>query len=139
MRTKLNLLGKIEEIRTVCNPILKVYDHNNDFKFEIECKFCQCGYCCSDLCTGKCSMCEFMIYDTKFKEKKGEPIGRIIKDKRSGRKMAPDYDQLEVDFPTTATAEDKILLTCAGLFVEYLYFQHIRNRKRCNGNPTFTK
>ena len=74
-----------------------------------------------------------MIYDGEMKN----TIGTIKKDHKSGRKMMPDYDQLKVVFPPGISCQDKILLVCASLVIEYLYFQNFSNTKRCRGAPRF--
>lgn len=52
--------------------------------------------------------------------------------------MMPDYDQLKVVFPPGDTScQNKILLVCAALVLEYLYFQNFSNTKRCRGAPRF--
>ena len=72
-----------------------------------------------------------------FKTKKKNNLGKIIKDHRSGKKTKPDYDQLVVVFPPNSSCQQKILITCATLALEYLYFQKMTNLKRCSGNPKF--
>ncbi len=65
-------------------------------------------------------------------------LGTITKDHKSGKKMMPDYDQLKVVFPPGDTScQNKILLVCAALVLEYLYFQNFSNTKRCRGAPRF--
>ena len=59
------------------------------------------------------------------------------KDHKSGKKMMPDYDQLKVTFPPSISCQDKILLVCATIILEYLYFQNLSNSKRCSGAPRF--
>ena len=71
----------------------------------------------------------FMLYPHKY--------GTIHKDHKSGKKMRPDYDQLKVVFPPDISCQDKILLLCASLALEYLYFQNFTNMKRCSGAPRF--
>ena len=128
-------IGKIVEIRTICDPILKIYDINDDEIFSITTSCSNCGYCLRDECCNsrKCATCEFAIY-TKSQKR---PSGKIIKDHRSGRKTKPDYDQIEVTYPPEISCQEKILIMCGALALEYLYFQNLSNSKRCNGNPRF--
>ena len=135
VETPIDNLGKIVELRTGCDPTLNVFDINDDIAYVISATGCDCGYCCRDQCcdSRKCATCEFFIYDSKMKNK----IGEIRKDHKSGRKMMPDYDQLKVIFPPEISCQDKILLVCAALVIEYLYFQNLSNSKRCRGTPRF--
>ena len=135
VETPIDNLGKIVEIRTACDPVINVLDINDEIAYVISTSGCDCGYCCRDQCcdSRKCASCEFFIYDSKMKNK----IGEIRKDHKSGKKMMPDYDQLKVIFPPEISCQDKILLVCAALVVEYLYFQNLSNSKRCRGTPRF--
>ena len=135
VETPIDNLGKIVELRTGCDPTLNVLDINDEIAYVISATGCDCGYCCRDQCcdSRKCATCEFFIYDSKMKNK----IGEIRKDHKSGRKMMPDYDQLKVIFPPEISCQDKILLVCAALVIEYLYFQNLSNSKRCRGTPRF--
>ena len=133
--TPIDHLGKIVEMRTCCDPLINVYDINDDIAYVISTSGCDWGYCCRDQCCDSrtCATCEFFIYDSKMKNK----LGEIRKDHKSGRKMMPDYDQIKVIFPPEISCQDKILLVCAALVVEYLYFQNFSNSKRCRGTPRF--
>ena len=133
--TPIDPLGKIIETRTVCAPIIHIQDINEDIIYVITTNGNNCGFCCRDQCCDnrKCASCEFLIYDGEMKN----TIGTIKKDHKSGRKMMPDYDQLKVVFPPGISCQDKILLVCASLVIEYLYFQNFSNTKRCRGAPRF--
>ena len=138
VETPIEMLGQIIEIRTVCDPILHVTDINNDVIYKLKTKCSDCGYCCRDQCCNnrRCASCYFEIYDgndDNFQNKRGF----IYKDHRSGKKMKPDYDQLVVVFPPDCICQNKVLLMCSALVVEYLYFQNLSNTKRCSGKPRF--
>lgn len=125
--------GYIVELRTIGDPILQVFDSNDDLIYIISCKGCTCGYCCADMFCGnpKCASCEFFIFD----DKKNTVLGTIRKNHRSGKRMAPDYDQLELDFPEQCSCQNKVLLLTSALVIEYLYYQNNLNCKRLFGNP----
>jgi hypothetical protein len=133
--TPIDNLGRIVELRTTCDPILNIIDINDEVSYVISASGSSCGFCCRDQCCGarKCASCEFYIYDAEMKNK----IGFITKDHKSGKKMMPDYDQLKVTFPPSISCQDKILLVCATIILEYLYFQNLSNSKRCSGAPRF--
>ena len=117
-----------------CDPVIQVLDINKDLVYEVKTKYCDCGFCLRDHCCDarKCAKCQFIIYDKNQKS-----VGVLTKDHRSGKKVKPDYDQLTVVFPPDASCQEKVLLTCSALVIEYLYFQHMTNNKRCCGNPRF--
>ena len=135
VETPVEMLGKIIETRTVCDPVLNIVDINNDVIYVLKAKFCDCGYCCRDQCCDnrKCASCLFIIYDGAQENK----LGMIVKDHRSGKKTKPDYDQLTVTYPPGISCQDKVLIMGAALAIEYLYFQNLSNTKRCNGKPRF--
>ena len=133
--TPIGNLGKIIEKRTICDPIIEVRNINDEVVYVISTSGSSCGFCCRDQCcdSRKCASCEFIIYDGTMQYK----YGTIHKDHKSGKKMRPDYDQLKVVFPPDISCQDKILLLCASLALEYLYFQNFTNMKRCSGAPRF--
>lgn len=132
--TPIETLGKIIEIRTLCDPVLHVLDVNDDIIYIISTKCCQCGYFLRDsFCDNrKCARCMFIISD-----KNNNGIGKIFKDHRSGKRIQPDYDQMVITYPAEASCQEKILILCASLSIEYLYFQNMTNIKRCNGIPKY--
>jgi hypothetical protein len=138
VETPIEMLGKITEIRTVCDPILHITDINNDVIYVVKTKCSDCAYCCRDQCCDnrKCASCYFEIYDGKDDTLQNK-IGYIRKDHRSGKKIKPDYDQLVVVFPPDCICQNKILIMCSALAIEYLYFQNLSNTKRCSGKPRF--
>ena len=118
------MLGKITELRTTTDPIIHITDINDDIVYEIKTSFCQNGFCCRDQCCDnpKCSVCEFFIYPPPNKNKPNErraSLGSIRKVHRGGRQTKPDYDQLVVVFPVDSSCQNKILLICAALVIEY--------------------
>ena len=133
VETPIEQLGKIVEIRTICDPTIKILDINEDEIYTITTSCSDCGYCLRDGCcrARKCAKCEFTIFDKQMKKK----FGKIKKDHRSGKKIMPDYDQIEIEYSQEISCQDKILIMCAGLVLEYLYFQNLSNSRRCNGNP----
>ena len=135
IETPAEQLGKITEIRTTCDPILNITNINNEVIYVLRANCANWGYCCRDQCCDnrKCAKCIFTIYDGAAENK----LGFISKDHRSGKRIKPDYDQLIVTFPATASCQDKVLLMCSAIVIEYLYFQNMSNSKRCNGIPKF--
>ena len=138
VETPVEMLGKIIEIRTICDPIIIITDINNDIIYRIRTNCSDWGYCCRDECCDgeKCSKAIFYIYG-KDDELLKKPFGYINKHHRSGKKTKPDYDQIEIIYPPEISCQDKVLLMCSALAIEYLYFQNLTNSKRCNGKPRF--
>ena len=135
IETPIEKIGKIVEMQTTCDPVIKIKDVNDDDIYTITTSCCNCGYCLRDECCNnrKCASCEFLIFGKEPKK----PSGKIVKDHRSGKKTKPDYDQLVVTYPVNISCQDKILIMCGALALEYLYFQNLSNSKRCSGNPRF--
>ena len=129
-----NYIGKVVEIRTLCTPTLYIFNKADNWKWKISGSCSQCGYCCKDLCCGMCNNCTFQIYPPG-EDPDAKAVGIINKVKMSGKKRKPDYEQVEVTFPGTASCQDKVLIVSACLFIEMLYFQNISNKNRCHGNP----
>ena len=127
-------IGKVVEIRTLCTPTLYIFNKANNWKWKISGSCSQCGYCCKDLCCGMCNNCTFQIYPPG-EDPDAKAVGIINKVKMSGKKRKPDFEQVEVSFPGTASCQDKVLIISACLFLQMLYFQNISNKKRCHGNP----
>ena len=138
VETPIELIGKIIEVRTICDPIIEITDINDDIIYRISTKCSDCGYCCRDeFCDGeKCSQATFYIYG-KDDDTLTKHLGFINKKHRSGKKYKPDYDQLEIVYPSQISCQDKVLLMCSALVIEYLYFQNFSNSKRCSGKPRF--
>lgn len=132
--TPIETLGTIIETRTLCDPVIHVLDANDELIYIISTECCQCGYCLRDsFCDNRrCARCIFIISD-----KENNKIGKITKDHRSGKRIQPDYDQMVITFPPEASCQEKILIMCASLAIEYLYFQIMTNTKRCNGIPKY--
>lgn len=126
------VIGKIIEIRTACDPTMHLYYKNNKKpSWKIVGSCCQCGYCCRNLCPGTCTQATFGIYKPNDEKNKNQE-GQIIKKRIDGMKLKPDVEQVEVVFPKEANPEEKAIFISAGLLVGYLYYQNIRNGKRCH-------
>lgn len=116
------LLGTIEEGFSCCDPIFNVYDKDGKVIYNIETDCCQCGFMCRNNCWGKTDECVFFIYDA---EKRSNAIGEISK--KAAASQLSIADNYSVLFPTNATLEQKILLTVAGVMIDYQYFENNTN------------
>jgi hypothetical protein len=128
------MIGFIREIRTKYNPIMYIFYKNGILKYKIATSYCQCGYCCRNChCLKMCDKAKFDIFNyNDFNEKS---IGSIEKVIVRGNKVKPDYEQITVNLPSNASNLDKVLIMASAFFIDLLYYQNIKNSKRCSGGP----
>ena len=128
------MIGFIREIRTKYNPIMYIFYKNGILKYKIATSYCQCGYCCRNChCFEMCDKAKFDIFHyNDFNEKS---IGSIEKVIVRGNKVKPDYEQITVNLPSNASNLDKVLIMASAFFIDLLYYQNIKNSKRCSGGP----
>jgi hypothetical protein len=128
------MIGFIREIRTKYNPIMYIFYKNGILKYKIATSYCQCGYCCRNChCFEMCDKAKFDIFNyNDFNEKS---IGSIEKVIVRGNKVKPDYEQITVNLPSNASNLDKVLIMASAFFIDLLYYQNIKNSKRCSGGP----
>ena len=115
-------LGSVEHDFSCCDPIFSIYDKNDNEIFYITAECCQCGLICRNNFLGKTDECHFFIY------KSGEttaPIGDICK--KAAKSMFSIADNYSIILPNNSTPEEKVLLTIAGIMIDYQYFE--RNTK----------
>ena len=77
-------------------------------------------FCCRSACSG------YYAVDCIIREggKNGTPVGSIKKKLASNiLEFMGDADTYVVEFPPSATPEDKLSLIMAGLFIDYRYFE----------------
>ena len=135
VETPIEPIGKIVEVRTTTDPLIHIFDGIDELIYVITAKCSDCGYFCRDECCGnrRCAEITFTISDATQEHK----LGFITKNHRSGKRVKPDYDQLTVTYPPGISCQNKVLLMCSALVLEYLYFQNLSNTKRCSGKPRF--
>jgi len=111
-------LGKIIDPWNWCNMEFKVYDKENAKKYTIEGSCCQLGV----WCRCPCEPCQTVSFDVKSPS--GEVISKL--EKRSAgcvQSWATDMDNFVLNFPQSATLQDKALLMSAVLFLDYRHFE----------------
>lgn len=114
------MVGKIINSFTMCDPEFEVYDKTGNLKFRINANCCQCGLMCANNICGKFSSATFEIYDGTMSNR----LGQIAKmPAQSFSEMVTDADSYQVTFPAQATADDKLLLIALGLMIDYQYFE----------------
>lgn len=117
-------LGTIEQGFSICDPVFRIYDSDKKEIFYIEADCCQCGFICRNNFIGKTDEAHFFIYD--YNDRK-EPIGDICK--KGAKSNFSLGDNYYVALPPKSTFEERILLTIAGIMVDYQYFEMNTNAK----------
>jgi len=116
-------LGKIRDPWTCMNIVNEVYDKDNNLRYNIEGSCCQIGMHCK----GPLECCEKIDFELKVPS--GDIVAGIQK-KSPGclAAMVSDADNFSVHFPANCTKEDKALIMCAVLFLDFRYFEE--NQKK---------
>lgn len=112
-------VGVIKHVFTCLDPEFEIYDSNNRLKFIVSADCCQCGLLFSNSLFGKCSEATFEIYARGSKH----VVGNIKKLVAHGAEFITDADSYQINFPSNADANDKLLLIALGLMIDYQYFE----------------
>ena len=118
------IVGKIINIFTCCDPEFEIFDKSGNLKFKVHADCCQCGLMCAKNICGKFSSANFEIYDGTLTNKVGQ-ISKMAA--QSYTEMVTDADSYQISFPVQASAEDKLLLIALGLMIDYQYFESSSN------------
>jgi len=102
-----------------CDLNLEVYDNCNQLQYKIKAICCQYGVYCGQYPCQTCQTVDFTVTTV------GGLIVSSIQKKTAGccASMLTLADNWAVTFPNNATVETKALLTCAALFLDYLFFE----------------
>ena len=109
--------GRIREPCVCCDPTVQLYDCQGVLRYVISANCCQDGLCCGAACQ-KLNDIEFLIYQN------GMVVGRLRKLSANVAEFFTKADSYSVEFPSTATPEEKMLLITAGLMIDYSYFEN---------------
>ena len=119
------VFGEIKDECSCCDPLF-VISNEKEIKYYITIRCCQCGFCCRNGSVNGQGCGKFN--DVEMNIRQGGSDGNIIA--KIKKKMAQDYlelisdaDTYVIEFPKTATPEDKLNLIMAGLFIDYRYFE----------------
>jgi hypothetical protein len=121
-------VGKIIEKKNGCNcnPFFVVNNEKGKIKYLITTEYCQTGFCCRGNSLGKCYEVDFFIYDAKIKiNKNTRPIGIIHKYYQGLSELVGDADAYLINFPSQATAYEKLLLIAGTIFIDYNYYENV--------------
>ena len=118
-------VGKIKDPWTCCNVVNEIYDKDNNLKYIIEGSCMQIGMHCK----GPLECCETIDFDIK------SPSGEVLStlQKRSpgcAKAMFSEADNFACHFPANATKEDKALIMCAVMFLDFRYFEEKPNNNQ---------
>jgi len=121
-------IGKITDPFNCCNIVLDIHDKNGNIKYKVDGSCCQIGMHCK----GPFECCETIDFDIKIPS--GDTVAGLQK-KSPGclKAMISNSDNFSVHFPANATKEDKALLMCAVLFLDFRYFEE-KQQKQSNPN-----
>ena len=108
-------MGKIREPCQCCDIKMDIHDKTNALKYQIIGSCCQFGLCCGSSAE-KMAEIEFNI------KSNGKTVGVMKKLRSSMGEYFSKADSYKISFPLDATPEDKILLICAGLLIDYQNF-----------------
>lgn len=108
--------GKIKHIWTCCDPTFEVYNASGMLRFKVTGSCCQCALLCPGF-VGKTSRGEFDILEGD------QVVGKITKEPASFSEVVTDADSYVVNFPLSADAYDKLLLTGLTMMLDYQYFE----------------
>ena len=112
-------IGKVHHAFNVCDPKFEIFDENNNLKFIVYANCCQCGLLCANNIFGKMSEAIFEILIPT----NNQIIGNITKKRANLNEMVTDADTYQINFPSFASAKDKLLIIALGLMIDYQYFE----------------
>jgi hypothetical protein len=116
-------LGKVVEPCSCCDPIYEITNFLGELKYIVTAECCQCGIICNNSC-GKCSEVLFTIHKPGKQEMTPQNADGFIKKKFSGlQELLTDADNFELVFPTSANAEEKLLLIGAVIMIDFRYYE----------------
>ena len=123
------LFGSIQQSNICCcsDPDFQLINNLNYCKYRVATEGCQYAYCCC----ARCDVClttpvDYAILDSTHTQ----ILGNILKSEFSDR----DKEMLtyRIIFPIDATPEEKILIICTGLTIDYFNYRELGKRKKTN-------
>lgn len=115
-------LGKVREPFTCCDKDAEIYNEQGNLKYKIIGDCCQVGLCCG-------SSAEKMA-EIEFKITQGnEVVGMMKKMMATVGEYYTKSDSYKISFPPKATPEEKMLIICACLLIDYQNFENDKTPK----------
>ncbi len=124
---KSNILGKIRYLFSLIDQKFEVINNEGKTLYSIVGNCCQCGLVCRNNVLGKTDEVHFFIYKPNEENK---PVGDICK--KSNDSLLSIADDYIITLPKDSEPEEKLLLTVAGLMIDYQYFE-----KNGNAGPKY--
>ena len=117
-------IGSVREPFTCCDKDAEVYDKDGNLKYRMIGDCCQIGFCCGS------SAEKIVAIEFKIVGSDGNYVGMM---KKMGASGPSEYfskaDSYTISFPSGATPEEKMLLICAGLLIDYQNFENDTSEK----------
>ena len=110
-------LGRVSEPCTCCDEDVDVYNSSGNLKYQIIGDCCQLGLCCSSN-VEKLANINFDIVES------GMQVGNMSKLPAGFGEFFTKADSYRINFPQTASPEEKMLLIIAGLMIDYQFFEN---------------
>ncbi len=109
---------------------MNIKDESGKEKYRIDANCHQCGIGWRGSAFGKCYEVFFPIFKMENPSRGMDAADGVIHKKLSAcevEKQIEDAEAVEVSFPKDATKEDKFLLICAALTIDYRYYEENPN------------
>jgi hypothetical protein len=117
-------VGSVKDPFSCCDLTFQTLNANNEKKFEMNANCCQCGICCRNGC-GACAEVQIPIYNASNNKKIPENKDGLVRkaERDCAKSILTDADNFEITFPENATPEEKLLLICTTLMIDYRYYE----------------
>jgi len=121
-------VGKVKNPWTCMDIVLELFDKDNNLRYNIVGNCCQVGLWVK----GPLDCCQTIDFDIKT------PSGEIVAGLRKKSPgcvaaMVSEADNFSVHFPANATKEDKALIMCAVMFLDFRFFEEKTSNNNNNG------
>lgn len=111
-------LGKVTDPWDCCNHCFKIYNKDDEVRYNVKASCLQLGLCCN--CP--CNACEKVLFQIKDNEGvEHEELKKI--GKGCMKNTMGDADNFSVPFPINASWEDKVLIMTVALMIDYRMFE----------------
>ena len=121
------IFGEVKEEFTCCDPLFAI-SNGKEIKYYITIECCQCSFCCRNAkgCGKECGKINEVECNIREGGIGGNVVGKIRKKiAQNYLELISDADTYVIEFPVTASSEDKLTLIMAGLFIDYRYFETV--------------
>jgi hypothetical protein len=120
------IIGTVHEPFSCSHFTLQLKDDKEKDRYRIDASCCQCGIGCRGSIFGKCYQVFFPIFSASNPARDLDGSDGLIHKRHSACSKDDDFvnpEAIEIVFPEKATAEDKFMLICIGLLIDYRYYE----------------